>query len=269
MTVPRLLLVSSFAVILGSCVTNKKFTLLQKKSVREHRTPTDSVVREYPTVQVDYKIQPEDIISVRFESLTAKDYDFLNLNQSSQSGTTNIAQGNALLIGELVDHAGEIPLPYFGKTKVGGLTVFEAQEKLTGLVKPYLDQPVVKVRLLNFRFTILGEVNREGTITVSNNRVSLLEAIGLAGGITDLADRDHIKLIRNKDGKSEIQYINLLTEDFIQSPYYYINQNDILVVPPLRQRPFRKYFGPNLALVASTLSLLLLTANLVLLNNNN
>ena len=178
-----------------------------------------------------------------------------------QAGNINLAQGNALLIGELIDYNGEIALPYLGKVKVGGLTVFEVQSKLQDIAGQYLEQPVVKVRLLNFRFTILGEVNREGTISINNNRASMLEALGLAGGLTDLADRSNIKLIRQVNGQTTVQYINLLDEDFVNSPYYFVRQNDVLIVSSLKQRPYRKYLSQNLALVISSATLLLLAFN--------
>lgn len=252
----------AFSLVLSSCVTNKKYVYLQKDDVNDKDLPKDTIVRSYDLHNYEYKIQPEDNISVRFESLTPEEYDIFNRNMQQQQ-TQNLNQGNAILIGELVDPLGEITYPVIGKVKVSGLTVYEIQTKLQQLADQYLDSPVVKVRLINFRFTILGEAKREGTVVMPNNRVNYIEAIGLAGGLTDFADKRNLKLIRQVDGKAQVRYLNLLDENFINSPEYFVHQNDIIIVPALRQRPYQTYFGKNLSLVISSLSLLLITLTLI------
>lgn len=237
-------------------MTNKKYQLMQKNDVNQSNIKPDSVIRDYSVAKFDYKVQTNDIISVRFESLTPKEYDFLAVQTPGQSG--NALVGGALLFGELVDSQGEIPFPVVGKTKVAGLSVYEIQDYLQGLAAKYLESPVVKVRLLNYRITLLGEFNKEGTVILNNNRVTMLEALGLGGGLTDLADKTNLKLIRQFGDRVEVAYINVLDENFIRSPYYYVHQNDVLLAAPLRQRPYRKYFGQNLSLVLSALSLVLI-----------
>ncbi|MBS1488656.1 MAG: polysaccharide biosynthesis/export family protein [Bacteroidetes bacterium] len=256
-----------FAVVLvlaTACVTNKKHLLFQKNDLAQ-QYPIDTAVRIYQLQPFDYKVQTNDIISVRYQSLTQKEFDFLS--QQTQQGAGAMSGGGgyiggALLLGELVDDHGEIPVPVVGKVRVAGLTVFQIQDTLQKIVKVYLEAPIVKVRLLNYRITVLGEVQREGQVMLNNNRVSLPEALGLAGGINDYADRSKVKILRQVGSKMEVYYVNLLSEDFVKSPYYYVHQNDVIIVPPLKQRPYRMYFGQNLALVLSAVSIVLLVITL-------
>jgi polysaccharide export outer membrane protein len=244
----------------SSCVPNRKVVYLQKEDVSQKDMPTDTVLRTYPLDIKEYKIQPLDLLYIRIESLTEEDFDFIaKLYPVTQNGNLN-AQ---FLSGFLVDNKGEVEFPVVGKIYLSGLSIFEAQNALQKAFAPYLRDPVARVRLLNFRFTVLGEVNRENQVTSNNPRVTLMEAVGLAGGLTDLADRSKVKVIRQKGNTSEVYYINLLEEDLLAKEHYYVQQNDIIIVPALRQRPFRKYFGQNMALFVSTVSVILLTLNLL------
>jgi polysaccharide export outer membrane protein len=254
-------LTALLALSITGCVTNKKVLFLQKEGdLKKKKNPPDSATRDYQLVDFVYKIQPYDIVSVRYQSLTQKEFDFTQQNQQNSNTGLGGQVGGALLIGELVDVNGEIPVPVVGKVKVAGLTVFQVQDTIQKIADRYLEGPIVKARLLNYRSTILGEVNKEGSVTYNNNRVSLMEAIGLAGGFTDLADRANVKIIRQTGSKTEVHYINLLKEDFISSPYYYVYQNDLVIVPPLKQRPFRKYFFQNVTIFLSILTVWLLVA---------
>jgi polysaccharide export outer membrane protein len=254
----RLLVYLTLLLGVSSCVTNKKFQLMQKNDVH-HEQVKDSVLRTYTIDTYDYKLQPFDVLTVRFESLTPTEFDFLN-KQGSTSGMVNPAAMG--YFGEMISPAGEIQFPVIGGVSVAGLTLFEAQDKLQDLANEYLDSPKVVCRLVNFRISLLGEVAREGQVVLINTRVSMLEAIAMGGGLGEFADRSNVKLIRQSGSKIDIQYINLLDENFINSPYFYVHQNDVLIVPPLRQKPFRRYFGPNLALVSSSLAFFFLAYNI-------
>ncbi len=248
----------------SACVPNRKILYLQKDDVNKKNLPKDTVLRTYPLQIREYVIQPLDLLSIRIESLTEEDFDFFSrLYPSTQGGG-----GNQLQNAFLLDNNGEIEFPVVGKIKLAGLTVFQAQDKLQEAFSPYLKNPVARIRLLNFRFTVLGEVGGEKQVVSTNTRVTLMEAIALAGGLSELADRENIKIVRQNGDQAEIFYVNLLEEELLASDYYYIQQNDIIVVPPLRQRPFRRYWGTNISIFVSSVSVILFIMNLLDDNNN-
>jgi polysaccharide export outer membrane protein len=257
----RLVSLFVFIVLSSGCVTNKKYVYFQKNDLHKKDLPKDSIVREYNVVKGYYCVQPDDALLIEVNSLTQKEFDFFNL--TGNGGIGGGTGGQFLAVNAaLVDSDGNIDFAVVGKVHVAGKNVFEIQNQLQSLAVQFVDAPVVKVRHVNFRFTVMGEVNAEGTYTSLNNRISIPEAIGLAGGITELADRSNIKLIRRNNDKTEIIYIDLLDESFMKSPYYFVDQTDIIIVPSLRQRPFRRYFGQNISLVFTSLTLLLTVINL-------
>lgn len=252
------------ALMLGSCVPNRKLVYLQNDDVKKRDLPVDTIVRKHDLKIAEYTIQPLDLLYIRIESLTAEDYDFISkLYPLSQSGTAS-ATGNQSINGFLVDNKGFIEFPAVGKVEFGGLTVFEAEQRLQTVFAPFLKNPVVRVRLLNFRFTVLGEVTQEGQIISQNTRVTILEAIGMSGGLTDMADRSKVKIVRQAGSESQIFYVNLLDENMLAYENLYVKQNDLIVVPALRQRPYQTYFSSNLGIFLSLASVLLLIGNIVL-----
>jgi polysaccharide export outer membrane protein len=249
-------LILLLSILFSSCVSNYKYQLLQKDDVNKYDLTRDSVLRTYKIEDFNYRIQSNDLLSIKFESLTPKEFDVFYKNEPSNASNLATSIG-ALVSGELVDQKGEIPFPVVGNVKVAGKTIEEIQVELQEIANKYLQSPMVKVRLLNYRVTFLGEVKSEGPIQLSNNRVSIIEALGISGGFTDLADRANIKLLRQSGNKTEVIYLNCLTEDLMKSPYFYVHQNDVFIVPALKQRPFRNYFNNNLSIVLSGLTLLL------------
>ena len=260
----RILLILSIIIIAG-CVPNKKVVYLQDgDELKRKDIPKDTVLRDYDLKIKEYRIQPLDILSIRFESITDEDYDFFSKSEAQMQGGGG--NNNMLMQGVMVDASGDVEYIVVGKINVAGLTVFEAQDKIQKIADNYLRDVVVRVRLLNFRFTMLGEVNGEGVVSSPNPRVTMMEAIGLSGGFTELADRSNVKVIRQVGDKAEIFYINLLEEGYLASNHYYIQQNDVIIVPPLRQRPFRRYFIQNLGILTTTVSAALLIVTLIINN---
>lgn len=252
-----------FLVLIGllfaSCVPNKKILYLQKGDEFNSQVPRDSVLRTYNLANYQYRVQSEDILLIEIKSLTQDEFNIF----SSEDNRNSINQGNLAISGFLVDQNGYITFPEIGKVSVENLTIHEIENKIFDIANNYLDAPSIKVRLLNFRITILGEVLNEGVVSTLNNRVTIFEAIGHAGGVGELADRSKVKVIRQQKGTSKVFYINLLDEEIMENDDFFVHQNDIIIVPPLKQRPFRKYFGQNLSLFVSSLSILLLTINLI------
>lgn len=251
-----------FVVVLGaSCVPAKKLVYLQHEDELKRRKeiPKDSILRAHPMKIQEYRIQPLDMLAIGFESITDEEYDFF----SKVSPNQRTGGSSPLLSGILVDIEGNIEYPVVGKINIAGLTVFEAQNKMQNVADKFLNDVVVRIRLLNFRFTVLGEVRAERVVSSPNTRVTMMEAIGLTGGFSELADRSHVKVIRQKGDTSEIFYVNLLEEEYIESKYYYIQQNDVIIVPPLKQRTFKQYFSQNVGLITTTLSAALFITTLL------
>lgn len=248
-------------VAFNACVPAKKLMYLQQGDELKRRKdiPKDSILRTHQLDIQEYRIQPLDILSIRFETLSDENdaFDFLSRLSAQGGSTSNIAAG-AAASGLVVNTAGEIEFAVLGNIKVAGLTIFQVQDTIQSIAAQYIPDVIVRVRMLNFRFTVLGEVNGEQTVTSATTRLTMMEAIGQAGGLSELADRSHVKVIRQNGDKTEIFYVNLLKEEYLESPYYYIQQNDVLIVPALKQRTFRRYFTGNLAIITSTISFVLL-----------
>ena len=138
--------------------------------------------------------------------------------------------------GYFVDQDGNIDFPLAGKIKLEGLTLIEAQTSILNAVKPYITDAVVNIRFLNLKVTVLGEVNRPGTIRLSNKRVTILEALGLAGDLTLYANRTNLLLMREKDGIRTYNRLDLQSKDIFTSEFFYLQQNDVIYVEPVRAR---------------------------------
>lgn len=241
--------------ILGSCVPNRKLTYMQNLNDQKEEFVKDTALRFFETQKYQYRLQPDDIISIKFSSITPTEYNFFNVSERDRM------QIDPLLSGYIVDAEGYIDLNYVGRVKVGGLTLIEAKNTIKEMANQYLEAPTVYIRLLNFNINILGEVARQGTYTTYNQKFNILEALSLAGGLNDFANRANLKIIRTLNDTTKIAYVNVLDDNLVNSPYYYLEPNDIIVVAALPVKNFKQYQATNIGLflsVVATTSILIL-----------
>lgn len=180
-------------------------------------------------------VQNNDLLSISVSSLNPEASAIFNQpNNSGATATTTTTTAS----GYLVDGEGNIQFPFLGSIKAAGLTKDELKAKLTkDLVdKKLLVDPIIVVRFLNFKVTVLGEVAHPTVITVPSEKISLLEAIGLAGDLTIYAQRDNVMVIREEDGKKVTKRLNLNSTELFNSPYYYLKSNDVVYVEPSKAK---------------------------------
>lgn len=182
-------------------------------------------------------------------------------NGMGSGGTSSIMTGTA--IGFLVEADGKIKIPYVGKVQAEGLTRIQLENTLTELFKDYTKNPVVNVRFLNYNFSVMGEVNNKGRFNMPNERTTILEAISMAGDLTDLGKRDNVLVVREVNGERNFARVNLLSKDLFNSPYYYLKTNDVVYVEPVKAKFISRTGVPQyLSIVAVGLSLLITIINL-------
>lgn len=215
-----LFLLSIGVMVLTSCSSTKK----SYQQTLYFKAITDSLEKRVP-IEFEQRFQPGDILYIGVITPNEKMSAILN---QPVSITTTASSGGP--IGYLVENDSTIAFPLLGRLRVAGQTKSGMTKDLTEKLRIYVDSPIVTVRLMNYRITMLGELNRPGTITIPNERVSILDAIGLAGDLTIYGIRDSIRVIRQNEGKVESGTINLNSGDFFNSPYYYLKQNDIVYV---------------------------------------
>ncbi len=164
----------------------------------------------------------------------------------------------------LVDKEGNIKFPVIGTVHVEGLTKTEISEKLESLISKYVDNPLVNVQLLNFKVTLMGDFNRPGTYNIKNDRISILDAIGMAGELQLTANRTNIMVIREADGKKEIHRMDITNPNIFESPCFYLQQNDVVYVEPIASKlKSRSSSTRNFSVASSIISTLSVVASMI------
>ena len=198
-------------------------------------------------------IQPGDILDIQIKALNPE--SVLVFQRQATLGLQQQQVQIRAIDGYLVGEDGSINLPIVGAIDTTNQSTQTLAQIIQEALKPYINNPTVNIRLLNFRISVLGEVNNPGTFTVLEERLSLPQALGLAGDLTINGDRNHLLLIRNEAGKKTNQVIDLTKTDFLQSPFYFLKQNDIIYVRPNSARVKSSGLVGNAGTLVSILSL--------------
>jgi len=159
------------------------------------------------------------------------------------------------LTGYLVDEYGEINFPTIGKIRLAGLTKTEASEMLQNLLAQYIEEPIVNIRFLNYKVTVLGEVNRPGTFSVNDEKISIPEALSLAGDLTIYGDRKKVLIMRAETADRQFFSIDLTKPDVVFSPQYFLKQNDVIYVSPNSAKAGSASINPLISLSISIISI--------------
>ena len=198
------------------------------------------------------KIQPGDILAINVGSLNPVASSFFNpySNTPISSDNSSVASGGlsgagvsaapitaqSSAPGFLVDSAGAIELPLVGTVKIAGLNTSDARDTIKNRLKTYLKEPTVNVRFLNYKISVMGEVARPSVYVIPNERITIPEALSMAGDMTIFGKRENVLVIRDENGKKEFGHINLTSREVYTSPYYYLHANDIVYVEPGKGR---------------------------------
>ena len=248
------------AALFASCQSYKKVPYLQDAEVINQAQQQEKLY--------DATIMPKDLLTIVVSCTNPELAVPFNLVAAT---SLNIANGNNQLTNQpvlqqyLVDNEGRINFPVLGTLKVGGLTKSQAEELIIKNLKPYIKEtPIVTVRMSNYKISVLGEVTRPGTFTISNEKVNLLEALAMAGDMTVWGLRDNVKLIReDANGKQEIHTLDLNKSETILSPYYWLQQNDVVYVTPNKTKARNAGVGTSTSLWFSATSILVSLASIL------
>ena len=248
----------SIIVLLSSCMSTKKVTYFQDK---------ESIDAALSKGLYDAKIMPKDVLQIQAFSMTPGSAEPFNLLKLTGSATTTTS-GQSTIYDYLVDNAGNIEYPVVGTVHLAGLTKSQAEELIKSKIQPYLaenENIVVHVRMINYKYAVLGGVNKPGMFTTQNEKVSILEAIAQAGDLTTFAERDKIFLIReDSEGQKHYHQLDISQASIVNSPYYYLQQNDVVYVEPKKSQARNAFFSSSTSIFFTMTSMLMSIATFIL-----
>ena len=247
-------------LVATSCKTPKNIAYIQN---------SDSINYAKSEFLYDAHIMPKDILTITINTVNPEASAPFNLivRPTLTSVTSNIPTSGGALQTYLVDNNGCIDFPVVGTLKVGGLTKSMCEKLIHDKIERYMnaeENPIVTVRMSNYKISVIGEVNRPGMFTVGNEKINIFEALAQAGDLSIYGVRDRVKLIReNAQGRKEIHTINLNDANIVNSPYYYLQQNDVVYVEPNSVKAKNSAIGTSTTIWISVTGALVSLASLI------
>jgi polysaccharide biosynthesis/export protein len=257
----KLLTILLISVMTLSCITSKKLTYLQSTQLPGDTAMTvrqDTVMAVQPG---DYKIQPFDNLFIKVVTPDPQWSEMFNTYQANSSGS-NITEQSADLISYPVDKDGNIELPYAGKFKVSDKSLRMIKPELEALLKSYVTDAAVTVKMINNYISILGEVRNPGKYAIYKDRLNIFQALAMAGDLGEYSDRQRVQIIRQTSGGSTVKEFSLSDRKILASEFFYVMPNDVIYAKPMKGRFFQMNAFPY-GVILSTITTFILLLNVI------
>ena len=238
------------------CVTRKSLTYL-----RDVNSESADSINKHFVPSAEITIKPADALTIFVSALDQEAVAPYNLpTVSFNDPSTTQVKTTPMLLTYRVDEDGNIEMPVLGKLHVAGLVRAEAEELIKASLEKHVFNPMVQVNLVSAKVSVLGEVARPGTVNISNGRLTILEALAAVGDLTPYGRRDNLLISREVNGKMEFVRLDLTKDNLLTSPYYYLQQNDVIYVSPNGVRAIN---SANISLWLSTVSTMASAATVI------
>lgn len=251
--------ISHFPAVLGALFIFICFcsSCIPSKNLKYFNNLSDSQIVRLPVIKEPLAvIMPDDMLDIKIAGANEQTAALLN----TYSVTSNLEK---VAVGYLVDYNGDIEFPVVGKVKAAGFTKEEFKERLKEKVGKYLKDPLISVRFMNFRFTVLGEVKIPGTFLLPNDKVTILEALGQSGDMTNYSRRTNVRIIRDSSGRREIGLLDFTDKAVLNSKYYYLQRNDVIYVEAEKSKSQFEDFSRISTILATVASLIAITITIL------
>lgn len=244
---------------LSSCGSTKEIAYFQDEKVGDYTQPI---------LLYDLIYQPNDMLTINVTALDPETVRPFNLNTVSYNSDSSVEMSSGIRMQTyIIDENGNIEFPVLGTVKIGGMSRNEATALLKTKITEYIKDPIVNIRLTNFTITVLGEVNNPGTFTIQDEKVTLTEALGLAGDLSIYGKRNNVLLSREIGGIKKFSIIDLTSVKSLSSSTFNLKQNDVIYVQPNNVRARASLYNPNNGVIISAVSTLATIAAIIITAN--